>query len=243
MNNIANRDTFVVTPSRLNQLRAGFNRFTVTRAHLNPAHISQFGSNFPLLGPPLPPSLNLTGRVNPGSNACADPWTVNESYPFAGNLQGTRGRPGMKVGFEYLKGRKLMMVVNGNPAVFQSGATLAHINQRRIHQGCGGNRVISTPANSCYNGPQAQVEKRHSKGFTVQGAYPWARSMDMASGITTSIAQSPPTGFDLSARIGLSDVRLELQPRRRLRICGQVRPAKAAAVAAAVQHSGNWPRT
>ena len=437
MNNITIGDTFVIRPSLLNQVRASFNRFTVTRANLNPTHISQFGSNFPLFGPPLPASLNITGRVSLGGNASADPWTVNESYQFAESVQWTGGKHSVKAGFEYLKaryynltivrtmgvfdfsgqvsgdsaadfvlgnpssmnvaspvrdqggeqystyfyvqddwrisprltlnlglryelalpwfhpndwwgtfhageqskvipsaplglvypgdqgvprgliqtdknnflprvgfawdpfgkgrtsvrgaygifyetinadviqndgqpfnytftiprpysltdplrgqapipltvdtksplfvgiqqvsypdpnmrtgyvqqfnlmvqhevvhnlslqvgyvgklGRKLMMVTNGNPAVYRPGATLANINQRRIYQGFGENRVISTQANAYYNGLQTQVEKRHSRGFTIQGAYTWARSIDMASGITTSIAQSPRT--------------------------------------------------
>jgi outer membrane receptor protein involved in Fe transport len=449
MSNITLGDTLVITPSLLNQIRLSFNRFTVTSFTSNTTHISQLGSNFPLLGPPLPPNLNITGRVNLGSGSPSNPWTVNESYQASESLHWTRGAHSVKAGVEYLKGRyfnltvvrtmgvftfngqisgvpaadfalgrpssidvaspvrdqgglqhsvysfiqddwkihprltlnlglryelplpwfhpidtwgtlhvgkqsqvipnapvglvypgdpgvprgliqtdrnnfaprigfaydpfgkgrtsirsaygifyetmnadviqndgqpfnytftipqpfslsdplrgqapipltvntvnprfsglqqisypdpnmrtgyvqhfnfmlqheivrdlsvqagyvgklgrKLMMVVGGNPAVFRPGATLGNTNQRRILQGFGENRIISSQANSYYHGMQMQVEKRHSKGFTLQGAYTWSRAMDMASGITTSIAQSPPNVFDLSTQIGLSD--------------------------------------
>ncbi len=449
VNNVTIGDTFVIKPTLLNQLRLSFNRFTVTRFTTNTTHISQMGGIFPLFGPPLPPNLNISGRVNMGSTAPSDPWTVNESYQLSESLQWIRGGHSVKFGFEYLKGRyynltvvrtmgvfdfngqisgdsaadfllgrpssmnvaspvrdqggdqhstfyfvqddwkvhprltlnlglryelplpyfhpndwwgtfhagvqskvipkapvglvypgdpnvprgliqtdknnfsprigfaydpfgggrtsirgaygifmetmnadviqndgqpfnytftipqpfsltdplrgqppipttidpanptfvglqqvsypdptmrtgyvqhfnlmvqrevvpnvslqigyvgklgrKLMMVVNGNPAVFRPGATLGNTNQRRIYAGFGENRVISTQANAYYHGLQAQAEKRFSKGFSLQGAYTWARSMDMASAIATGIGQSAPNVWDLSTQIGLAD--------------------------------------
>jgi len=448
-NNITIGDTFLISPSLLHQARVSFNRFTVIRATSNTTHISQLGANFPLFGPPLPPNLNIIGRVILGSTAPSDPWTVNESYQFSDSIQWTRSKHSLKGGFEFLKGRyynltivrtmgvfdfngqisgasaadfilgrpssmsvatpvreqggeqystyyflqddwkihprltlnlgvryelplpwfhpndawgtlhagkqsrliptapaglvypgdpdvprgliqtdknnwaprfgfawdpfgkgrsairgaygifyetmnadiiqndgqpfnytftipqpfsltdplrgqppipttvdlvnprfvgqqqisypdpnmrtgyvqqfnlnvqhqlahelaiqagyvgklgrKLMMVYSGNPAVFGPGATLGNINQRRILQGFGDNRVISTQANSYYNGLQVQVEKRHSRGFTIQGAYTWSRAMDMASAIATSINTAAPNVFDLSTQIGPSD--------------------------------------
>ena len=447
--NVTLGDTFVITPSLINQARVSFNRFTITRELSKTFHISELGSNFPLLGPRLPPNLNITGRVNLGNTAPADPWTANQSFQIDESVRWTRGAHSVKAGFELLKsryfnltvvrtmgvfnftsqitgdaaadfvlgrpasmdvaspvrdqggrqnssyyyvqddwrvhprltlnlgmryelalpwyhpnnawgtlrvgqqsrriptapiglvypgdpgvprgliqtdrnnfaprfgfawdpfgkgrtsvrgaygifyetmngdiiqndgqpfnytftfpqpfsltdplrgqppipatvdyvnprfvglqqisypdptmrtgyvqqfnfnvqrqfgrdlavqagyvgklGRKLMMVYSGNPAIFAPGATLANINQRRILPTFGDNRVISTQGNLYYHGLQMQVEKRHSKGFTIQGAYTWSRAMDMASAIATSLAQAAPNVFDLSTQIGLSD--------------------------------------
>lgn len=101
--------------------------------------------------------------------------------------------------------RKGFLVVAGNPAPYGEGATLKNINARRIYQGFGNNRMISSQANSNYNALQVEANKRFSKGFSFQMAYTWARSIDMDSGITTSINRSPPNPFNIRSQFGLSE--------------------------------------
>lgn len=100
-------------------------------------------------------------------------------------------------------GRKLLMGLSSNPAVFRPGATLGNINARRILPGFGNNSVISSQANSKYNALQIQVNKRYGRGFSIQGAYTWSRSIDMASG--QALGAAVPNVFDLSTQYGLSD--------------------------------------
>ena len=111
----------------------------------------------------------------------------------------------VQVGYVGRLSRKGFLVVAGNPAPYQEGATLRNINARRIHQGFGNNREISAQANSNYNALQVEVNKRFSKGFSFQMAYTWARSIDMDSGITTSINRSPPNPFNIRSQFGLSE--------------------------------------
>jgi outer membrane receptor protein involved in Fe transport len=100
-------------------------------------------------------------------------------------------------------GRKLLMGLSGNPALYRPGATLGNINQRRILPSFGNNSIISSQANSNYNGLQIQVNKRYSRGFSIQGAYTWSRSIDMAS--AQALGAAVPNVFDLSTQYGLSD--------------------------------------
>jgi len=100
-------------------------------------------------------------------------------------------------------GRKLLMGVSANPALFGPGATLANLNQRRLLPAFGNNSKISSQANSTYHALQVEVNKRLSRGLTFQGAYTWSRSIDMASGI--ALGAAVPNVFDLATQFGLSD--------------------------------------
>jgi outer membrane receptor protein involved in Fe transport len=111
----------------------------------------------------------------------------------------------VQVGYVGRVGRKGLLVLPGNPAVWRPGATLGNINQRRIYPTFGNNREISGQANSSYNALQVEVNKRFSQGFSFQTAYTFSRSIDMDSGITTSVDRSPPDVFNLRSQWGLSD--------------------------------------
>jgi hypothetical protein len=110
----------------------------------------------------------------------------------------------VQIGYVAKLGRKLLMGVSTNPAIFAPGATPQNINQRRIlQQGFGNNSKISSQANSSYSALQAEVNKRFSRGFSVQGAYAFSRSIDMAS--NNALGAAVPNVFDLSTQFGLSD--------------------------------------
>lgn len=109
----------------------------------------------------------------------------------------------VQVGYVGKSGRKLMMSMEGNPAVNAPGATLGNIDRRRIISGFGSARVISYQGNSSYNSLQVEVNKRYSRNFSVQGAYTFSRTIDMLSGITVGAAV--PNVFDLSKEVGLAD--------------------------------------
>lgn len=109
----------------------------------------------------------------------------------------------VQAGYVGKLGRKLIMGVSVNPALFAPGATLANIDARRIIQPFGNLRTYRSEANSSYNALQVEANKRFSRGFSVQGAYTFSRSIDMASAI--SIGAVVPNIFDLSTQKGLSD--------------------------------------
>ena len=109
----------------------------------------------------------------------------------------------VQVGYVGKLGRKLLMGLSMNPAPFAPGATLANIDARRIIQPFGDLRTYRSEANSTYSALQVEVNKRFSRSFSLQSAYTYSRSVDMASAI--SIGAAVPNVFDLSTQKGLSD--------------------------------------
>jgi hypothetical protein len=109
----------------------------------------------------------------------------------------------VQVGYVGKLGRKLLMGWSSNPALFSASATTANIDQRRILQPYGNNSEISSRANSSYNGLQVQVNKRFGRGFSLQGAYTFSRSLDIASAF--SLGAAVPNVFDFHTQYALSD--------------------------------------
>jgi len=109
----------------------------------------------------------------------------------------------VQVGYFGKLGHKLLLGLSANPAVNAPGATLVNENSRRLYQGFGANNVLSSEANSNYNGLQVQVNKRFSHGFSVQGAYTFSRSLDQSSAF--SLGAGVPNVFNLHSQYGLSD--------------------------------------
>ncbi len=109
----------------------------------------------------------------------------------------------LQVGYVGKLGRKLLMGLSTNPAIYGPGATLANLDQRRIIRPYGNLRSYLTVSNSTYNGLQVEVNKRFSRGFSLQGAYTYSRSVDLSSSITVGTAV--PYVFDLSTQKGLAD--------------------------------------
>jgi hypothetical protein len=109
----------------------------------------------------------------------------------------------IQVGYAGKLGHKLLMGLPLNPAIYGPGATLANIDPRRIYQPFGQLNKISSQANSSYHALQVEVTKRFSKGFSLQGAYAFSRSIDMASAI--ALGGAVPNVFDLRTQRGLSD--------------------------------------
>jgi hypothetical protein len=100
-------------------------------------------------------------------------------------------------------GRKLLMGVHTNPALFAPGATVGNINNRRLIPGFGTLQNISSRANSTYHALQVEATKRMSRGFSVQGSYTWSKALDQASAI--ALGGAVPNVFNLQSQWGRSD--------------------------------------
>ena len=110
----------------------------------------------------------------------------------------------VQVGFFGKLGRKLLMGLSTNPAIFMAGATLANEDSRRLLQpGFGANSKIASEAASGYNSLQVEVKKRYRRRFTVEGAYTWSRSLDDASAY--SLGAAVPNVLNLRSQWGVSD--------------------------------------
>jgi outer membrane receptor protein involved in Fe transport len=122
-------DTFIVRPQLLNQLRLSFNRVLSTITNLNPINLTDLGGNFPVLGPKIPPSIAISGRVTLGNGSTVNATIVNQSWQLDESLNWTHGRHSIKGGFGLLKLRYLNRsyfetmgdfnitgIITGNPA-------------------------------------------------------------------------------------------------------------------------------
>src|SRR5262249_10538927 len=162
----------------------------------------------PLQGqPPVPLTVNLKNPVFVGVQQLfiPDP-TLRSPYVqhFTLNVQQQVTKDlAVQVGYVGKLGRKLLMGLSLNPAVYAPGASLANIDQRRVYRPFGPLNEISSEANSAYNGLQVEVNKRFSTGFSLQGAYTYSRSIDMASAF--ALGAGVPNVFNLGTQRGLSD--------------------------------------
>lgn len=163
----------------------------------------------PLIGqPPIPPGINLSNPAFTGTQDLAYPdpnFRTGYIQGFNLNVQRQILKDlAVQVGYVGRTGRKLIMGYSFNPAIYGPGATLGNTNARRIYQGFGDLRSISSQANSGYNGLQIEVTKRFSRGFSLQGAYTFSRSIDMRSAVA-AVGATTPNVFNLRSDIGLSD--------------------------------------
>jgi hypothetical protein len=117
---------------------------------------------------------------------------------FAGNLS-------VELGYVGKAGRKLSLSNEFNPAIFGPGATLANIEQRRpFRTGLYSSlNETASAANSNYNALTLQVIRRLARGFSLQGAYTWAKSIDDVSLLT--IGGPAPNPFDRRSQRGPSN--------------------------------------
>jgi len=79
------------------------------------------------------------------------------------------------------------------------------INQRRPRRDFQKITVLCTALNSTYHGLQLSVNKRFSRGFSVQSAYTFSRAIDQYSSNKEVTTQNLPNPFDFGFARGLSD--------------------------------------
>lgn len=162
----------------------------------------------PLRGQPqIPFSVNLSNPQFIGLQQIFFPDPSLRSpyvHQFNLNIQREITRDfAIRAGYAGKLGRKLLMGLSANPAVFRPGATLANLDSRRLNTAFGNNSVISSQANSRFHGFEFEATKRFSRGFSLNAAYTWSRSIDMASAI--ALGAAVPNVFNLRTQYGLSD--------------------------------------
>jgi hypothetical protein len=156
-----------------------------------------------------PPSL-----ADPLAGQPALPLTTNLSNPqFIGVQQISYPDPGVRTPYvqqlnlslqrEILKdfvaqvayagklGRKGVIGISSNPAVYRPGATLSNLDSRRLLQGWGNNDVMSTLANPSYHALQVETTKRFSHGFSFQSAYAYGKNIDLSGAISLTSGSIP----------------------------------------------------
>jgi hypothetical protein len=107
----------------------------------------------------------------------------------------TIGRQVLSVGYIGAKGTRLPRLVEGNPAIYQAGATLANSGRRRLYSGCtlaGGTCQLGTAglvegnANSTFHSAQFSLTRRGTRGLTYTLAYTYSKDLDYTSSLHMS---------------------------------------------------------
>ena len=98
-------DTWSIAPTVLSQTRVSYYRLTSFIKNMNPFHISDLGSNLPIIGDgrKVPPYFGVSGRITLGNASDIDTNNVNESFQFDENINVTKGGHTIKGGFQLLK--------------------------------------------------------------------------------------------------------------------------------------------
>jgi hypothetical protein len=88
------------------------------------------------------------------------------------------------------KGTRLPVQRNINPAIFNSTATTANIDARRIYAPAFGNIAsYESGGFSTYHSMQLSLNKRFSRGYTLLANYTWSKSIDNVSTDTAGAVQ------------------------------------------------------
>jgi outer membrane receptor protein involved in Fe transport len=124
-------------------------------------------------------------------------WNFNVQREIVANLVFTAAYVGTK-------GTRLPIRIELNPAIYQTGATLANVNSRRLYAPTfasitGYEDII----NSTYNSLQLSLNKRFGHGFTLLASYTYSKSLDGLSLEGDSFTGQ--NALNLSAEKGLSD--------------------------------------
>lgn len=130
------------------------------------------------------------------SNGYMQQWNFNLQREFFGSWVGTLAYVGSK-------GTHLFNQIEGNPAVFRTGATTANTNARRLFAPDFGTVSLQkSDGNSNYNSMQVSVNKRFTRGYSLMASYTWSKMIDDASGDGTV----SPNPFDQRFNRGLSNL-------------------------------------
>jgi len=100
---ISGNDTWVITPSLLNVLRVGYNRFFGISLPTDPTSLNALGSAFPVLGEPDLPAITINSRVTLSSNSNDQQKDVDEDLDLVDSISLTHGNHNIQTGAEFLR--------------------------------------------------------------------------------------------------------------------------------------------
>jgi hypothetical protein len=127
-------------------------------------------------------------------------FNVNVQHQLASDLF-------LQVGYVGKVAHKLPQAIEANAAVYRPGATIANAQERRPYfpQYFAGIAAVRSVGNSNYHSLQVNAQKRFSRGYTLDLAYTWSKSIDEGS-LDNAEGSSVSNPWDYRAgERGLSD--------------------------------------
>lgn len=144
----------------------------------------------------------VTNPFTPGTFALpASTFTIDSGLrpPYAQDwnltIDQTLGKQTLSIGYIGAKGTRLPRLVEGNPAIYQPGATLQNSGRRRLYSGCtltsgvcqlGTAGLVQGNANSTFHSAQVSVTRRDSSNLNYTLAYTYSKDLDYSSSLHMS---------------------------------------------------------
>ena len=144
----------------------------------------------------------VSNPFTPGTFALpASTFTIDSNLrpPYAQDwnftIDQTIGKQVLSVGYIGAKGTRLPRLVEGNPAIYQPGATLQNSGRRRLYSGCtltggvcqlGTAGLVQGNANSTFHSAQFSVTRRDSSNLNYTLAYTYSKDLDYSSSLHMS---------------------------------------------------------
>ena len=175
------------------------------------------------------PLATVTDPFTPGQFALpASTFTIDRNllppYTQDWNLTVDQSIGGQVLSLGYIgaKGTRLPRLVEGNPAIYQPGATLANSGRRRLYSGCtltsgtcqlGTAGLVEGNANSTFHSAQVSVTRRGTPDLNYTLAYTWSKDLDYSSSLhmsgpapwlTLGELDVPQNNLDLKGEYGRS---------------------------------------
>jgi len=100
---ISMNDTWTISPTMLNVLRLGYNRFFATANPTDQTSLNALGSAFPVLGKPVLPAISVNSRMVLSSNSTDQQKNVDEDLDLVDAITLTHGNQTINTGAEYLR--------------------------------------------------------------------------------------------------------------------------------------------
>ncbi len=148
------------------------------------------------------PTATVTNPFTPGQFALpASTFTLDRNllppYTQDWNLTVDQNLHGqvLSVGYIGAKGTRLPRLIEGNPAIYQPGATLANSGRRRIYSGCtlttgtcqlGTAGLVVGNANSSFHSAQVSLTRRGAPAINYTLAYTFSKDLDYTSSLHMS---------------------------------------------------------
>ncbi len=175
------------------------------------------------------PLAAVTDPFSPGQFALpASTFTIDRNllppYTQDWNLTVDQSLAGQVLSLGYIgaKGTRLPRLVEGNPAIYQPGATLANSGRRRLYSGCtlatgtcqlGTAGLVEGNANSSFHSAQVSLTRRGTPDLNYTLAYTWSKDLDYSSSLhmsgpapwlTLGELDVPQNSLDLKGEYGRS---------------------------------------
>ncbi|MGB7266242.1 MAG: carboxypeptidase regulatory-like domain-containing protein [Terracidiphilus sp.] len=158
------------------------------RGHVGPSQFKSYTFLTPLAG----------GVLNPASKV-----EYTQAYNFTIEQDLSHGFA-MNIGYVGNHAEHVMASRQFNPAVYQTGYTVAQENSHRIYPGLGAVELADSYEYAMTNAVEVNVTRRASHGFTLLSNIVWMKTIDNGSSGTEGQA-GPPNPFNLQSNRGIAD--------------------------------------